>query len=400
MNRTFTLRAHTRPAGHRRLRHVAWLLAREHNAELEHWKHEARRWRWRGNPYPTPAFTYNAMTVRQTARRARNPELAALPTCVTRGAPKKLDRSIRARRGRKAGPGKAGDIRFKAARRWSTIEIVGAHPRMVKRRGSRYLLTVPGLPRLWMRSHRELPDSPPKNILITMRGRRIEVNIAFDIGAAPATHEPRTAIGVDMGVTDSVALSDGTLFPRAEPRRADIEAKQRRLSACKKGSRERRKRARILANAHARRKVKDRNRRHRITTAIVRKADLIAVEGLNIGAMTASAAGTIESPGKNVAAKSGLNRGILEQGWGMMRTQLAYKAESAGKQVVAVDPAYTSQACSACGAVEKSARNGKVYSCASCGVVMDADTNAARNILSRALAGVEKAHLLADALPP
>ena len=129
---------------------------------------------------------------------------------------------------------------------------------------------------------------------------------------------------------------------------------------------------------------------------------MIAFEGLRIGAMTASAAGTVESPGTNVAAKSALNRSILEQNLGRIRAQSTYKAESAGGSVVTVDPVFTSQTCSACGVIESSARRGKAYHCAECGVEADADVNAAVNVGLRGceLAGVGKACLLrAGALP-
>ena len=100
--------------------------------------------------------------------------------------------------------------------------------------------------------------------------------------------------------------------------------------------------------------------------------------------MTASAAGTDENPGRNVAAKSGLNRSILEEGWGIIRNQLVYKAEWAGKQLVEVNPRHTSQTCSNCGVVDPESRQGKSYACRQCGLAIDADVNAAVNILKRA----------------
>ena len=108
-------------------------------------------------------------------------------------------------------------------------------------------------------------------------------------------------------------------------------------------------------------------------------------DDLAIRNMTASAAGTVENPGRNVAAKSGLNRSILEQGWGIIRNQLVYKAEWAGKQLVEVDPRRTSRICSGCGAVDPDSRQGKSYACRQCGLSIDADVNAARNILKRAV---------------
>ena len=103
--------------------------------------------------------------------------------------------------------------------------------------------------------------------------------------------------------------------------------------------------------------------------------------------MSASAKGTTEEPGKNVKRKSGLNRSIREQTWGIIKQQLTYKAEWAGRRLVVVDPKHTSQTCSGCGVVDGKARVGKEYECAFCGLLIDADINASINILHRGLAG-------------
>ncbi len=97
--------------------------------------------------------------------------------------------------------------------------------------------------------------------------------------------------------------------------------------------------------------------------------------------MTASAKGTVEEPGQQVAQKAGLNREILASGWGGLERKLAYKAGG----LVKVDPAYTSQACSRCGNTHKSNRPSQaVFKCGSCGFSLNADHNAAINILARA----------------
>ena len=116
----------------------------------------------------------------------------------------------------------------------------------------------------------------------------------------------------------------------------------------------------VLANAQARRRVRNRNQCHRATTEIVRQYGHIAVESLQVKNMTRSAAGTLEEPGHNVSAKSGLNREILEQTWGLIRQQLRYKAEWAGRRFVEVDPRHTSQTCNSCGVVDGRSRQEKV----------------------------------------
>ena len=106
--------------------------------------------------------------------------------------------------------------------------------------------------------------------------------------------------------------------------------------------------------------------------------------------MTGSAKGTVDNPGRNVKAKSGLNRSILDQRWGMFAVVLDYKLSERGGELVLVyvDPVYTSQACAECGSIDAANRKDQAtFICIHCGHADNADTNAARNILqARALA--------------
>ena len=108
---------------------------------------------------------------------------------------------------------------------------------------------------------------------------------------------------------------------------------------------------------------------------------LIVLEDLRIQNMTRSARGTIEAPGRNVAAKAGLNRSINDAGWGVLQNLLTYKAEEAGIEVVLVNPANTSRTCHQCGHVAAANRSAEAFRCLVCGHAAQADTNAARNIL-------------------
>jgi IS605 OrfB family transposase len=114
------------------------------------------------------------------------------------------------------------------------------------------------------------------------------------------------------------------------------------------------------------------------STMLARWFDVIHVEDLKIANMVKSAKGTMEKPGKNVAAKAGLNRGIHKNGWGQLVERLEHKAPG---RVVKVNPAYTSQRCSACGHVAKDNRESQaVFLCVACGYTGNADVNAAINI--------------------
>ena len=132
----------------------------------------------------------------------------------------------------------------------------------------------------------------------------------------------------------------------------------------------------------ARLKGRERDRRkdwaEKVSTGIARRFDVIRVEALNIQSMTRSARGTSGAPGRNVAAKAGLNREIRRSGWGLLVRRLEDKAPG---RVEKVNPAYTSQRCSACGHVAPENRESQaVFRCTACGYAANADVNAARNI--------------------
>ena len=106
-----------------------------------------------------------------------------------------------------------------------------------------------------------------------------------------------------------------------------IRRAQRAIARSMRRSNRRRKRVQALAQARRRVQVRSRNACHRLTSKLGARFDVISIEDLRIGNMTASARGSIEAPGRSVSAKAGLNRSILEQSWGRIREQLVYKAE-------------------------------------------------------------------------
>lgn len=125
---------------------------------------------------------------------------------------------------------------------------------------------------------------------------------------------------------------------------------------------------------------------HKLTTDLTKNHGWVAIENLNVSSMTRSAKGTVETPGKNVAAKSGLNRSILDNTPGERRRQLEYKARKFGSEIRPVRAAYTSQRCSACGVVDPKSRPGcgREFACTACGHADHADRNAALNIYNLA----------------
>jgi len=191
------------------------------------------------------------------------------------------------------------------------------------------------------------------------------------------------AVGIDRGVAVPLMLSDGTSYTL--PERLDVVERrarkaQRILSRRKRGSiryaAARKRVAALKAKAARIRK----HWAHETTTAICRKFGTVVIERLRIKDMTASASGTVENPGTHVAQKRGLNRAILNVGWYQIETMLSYKAH----RLVKVDPRFTSQTCSCCGAVDsRSRKNQASFVCTTCGFRSNADQNAAINILHR-----------------
>ena len=179
----------------------------------------------------------------------------------------------------------------------------------------------------------------------------------------------------------SVALSTGELLhvPGLTVReRKRLRRLERKLARARRGS-TRRRRVKVAA---ARLRVREKDRRkdwvEKISTDLAHRFDIIRVEDLKIGAMSHSARGSRERPGGNVRAKAGLNRGILQSGWGLLVRRLEDKA--AGR-VEKINPAYTSQTCSGCGHRDPESRESQSrFRCRACGLQVNADVNAARNI--------------------
>ena len=124
---------------------------------------------------------------------------------------------------------------------------------------------------------------------------------------------------------------------------------------------------------------------HQVSTLLIKNHDLIVIEDLKIKSMSKSAKGTIENPGKNVKAKAGLNRSILNEAWHKFFTYLEYKLKLKGGILIKVDPKHTSQTCIQCGHISKDNRKEQeIFKCVKCGYEANADVNAAQNILRRA----------------
>jgi putative transposase len=211
--------------------------------------------------------------------------------------------------------------------------------------------------------------------------------VQYEIKVADPVPSVLPAVGVDRGVAVFAALSDGTMIApvNAGARAAKaLRRAQRTLARKKRGSNNRRKQVLRVAKLHARVARARKDFLHKASTAIAKTHGVIVLEKLAVRSMVRSAAGTVAKPGRRVRQKAGLNRSILDQGWGMFRTMLAYKLAERGGRLIEVPAAYTSQTCAECGLIDAGSRVSQArFVCTGCGHKAHADTNAARNILQR-----------------
>jgi len=242
-----------------------------------------------------------------------------------------------------------------------------------------------------VRVHRHRPvKGRVKTISVKREGRRWYVILSCD--DVPAEPLPATGAvaGIDLGVASLVTTSDGehVANPRHLTATAErLAAAQRDLARKKRGSARRRKAAARVAALHAKVRRQRADHAHKTAGALVAAYEVIVHENLQITHMTRSARGTIGNPGRNVAAKSGLNRSILDAGWGVFLRVLAHKAESAGRELIAVEPRNTSRTCARCGHCAADNRlTQAAFHCTACGHSAHADVNAAINILRAGLA--------------
>ena len=341
----------------------------------------------------------------------------------------------------KEGTTPRGKPREKTTERFRTIALdspVNPIIRSSIQAGQPYLC-IKGLPNLRIKTHRKLPeDQQPSRVTITLKRRQVSIRLTYQKDPYPKPapigdlNNPR---GIDLGVAVTAMTSTGIAYtsPNEEALNQRIKKTQKTL-ARKRNAAIRldlaASRARLDDDNHQKVSAKGRPQhqivwlgketsayrkaheqmqdlyerrtslrndfRHRVTTQVVRQTttdqvDLLVTEELQIANMTRSARGTVNRPGKNVRAKTGLNRSILQQGWGDFKTKLDYKAARAGIRPVEINPGGTSQTCSQCGTRDRKSRvSQSEFQCTSCGYSTNADLNAAINIGDRGLYYLQK----------
>jgi len=226
-----------------------------------------------------------------------------------------------------------------------------------------------------------------KNCTIGFDGGHWFISFQTERQIEPPKHPSRSMIGVDVGVTRFITLSDGTFVEPVssfKKHQDKLARAQRALARKVKFSANWRKQKARISQIHTRIASVRRDYLHKTSTTMSKNHAMIVIEDLKVGSMSRSAKGTTENPGTHVAAKSGLNRSILDQGWGEFRRQLTYKQAFRGGEVLAVPAHHTSQTCPVCQHI--SAENRKTqarFECVECGFSENADLVGAINIKAR-----------------
>ena len=237
-------------------------------------------------------------------------------------------------------------------------------------------------------------DGTVKNVTISRQGQHWFVAFQVELDVPDPVHPATAHVGIDLGIATFAAFSDGALHPPLNAYRTHAAKKarmQRRLAGMVKYSQNWKKQQRRIARLDIRIANCRHDFLHQLSTETSKNHAVIGIENLQVRNMSRSARGTVEEPGHNVAAKSGLNKAILDQGWGTFRRMLEYKQLWRGGEVIAVPPRYTSQECPKCHHICKENRPQQaLFLCVACGYANHADIVGAINIDTLALGHRER----------
>jgi putative transposase len=308
--------------------------------------------------------------------KADMPEYAEVNSQVLQDVVLRIERAFQAFFRRVQAGETAGYPRFQGRNRYHSF----TYPQVDEHGSARLdngFLVLSKIGRVGVRWSRPL-DGTPKTVTISHEADGWYVIIScVDVPAQPLPPTGRET-GIDVGLKVFLITADGEVVenPRLHRRgEKKLKKAQRRVSRRKKGSYRRRKAAGRLGKQHQTVKRQRADFHHKTALTLLRQYDTIYLEDLRIA---------------NMVRNRRLAKSISDAGWAQFRTILEAKAACAGRRVVAVPPAYTSQDCSGCGARIPKSLSVRTHVCTSCGLVLDRDENAARNIqwAGQALRGV------------
>ena len=292
--------------------------------------------------------------------KAARPEFVELGSHALQQTLRRLDLAFAAFFRRVKAGQMPGFPRYKAARRFSGFgypDPVGW--KLMQHGGSGATLRIgSGKEAMSIRArgrHRFGPDAQPNDITLTRRNGQWFVSVTLRVSDAACARQ-RTADlrrGVDFGVRDWATFDDGQSIDNPRWLREELPklaALQRERARKSKGSLRFKRLGRRIAQRHDRIANLRRDFVHQATTRIVQQCAVLATEALAPKNMSRSAKGTVETPGRRVRQKAGLNREIVSAAFGLTQKMLAYKAEEAGTRLHLSDTRQLkpSQRCSAC----------------------------------------------------
>jgi len=324
-----------------------------------------RKAAWEDRQEPLRLYDQQAML---PALKSERPMLAQVNAQVLQNVAVRIDLAFQAFFRRCKAGDTPGYPRFRGVGRYGSITYPQA-PSGCKLDAEASRVRLHGVGVVKIVLHRPL-EGTPKTATITQSSTG-KWYICFSCECPEPSPLPETGqqVGIDVGLTTFATLSTGQTIanPRFFRREERALAKaQRRLSKEEKGAPERAKRRKVVARVHERIAWRRGDFTHQHSRRVVNALDLIAVEDLTVNRMTHN----------HCLAKS-----IHDAAWSQFAFLLSYKAAWAGRKYVAVNPAYTSQDCSQCGHRQALTLSDRTYSCPCCGLVLDRDLNASRNIL-------------------
>jgi len=359
VRKTFKEKLRPTPQQERELEAVLWRCRDLYNTALEQ-----RITAWQRFHVSVSRYEQEAEL---KAIRAEFPEYEAIHSHVLQDVLARLDKTYQAFFRRLQRGEKAGFPRFKGRTRFHsfTFKEYGNGARLDN--GFLVLSKIGRIRVHWSR----LLEGTPKTVTISNEADGWYV--AISCADVPTQPLPPTnqETGIDLGIEAFATLSDGTrIFSPGWYRRAEraLKTAQRRISRRKQGSHRRRKAVKLLAKAHQTVKRQRQDFHHKTALALVRQYDTIYHEDLQTA---------------NMVKNHHLAKSIQDAGWSAFLAILNFKAANAGRTVRAVDPAYTSQACSGCGVLVAKGLSTRWHACPECGATLHRDHNAAKNIERR-----------------
>lgn len=362
MFRSYLVQLKPTQAQRRELERLRILSCDLYNAALQE-----RRDAWRLN---RKSVTYLDQQRELTELRQSDAEYAAISKEIMREPLRRVSRAFDAFF-RRCKTGQApGFPRFRSQDRytsigWPTVSIKGDR------------LVIPSGGSVRFKTSRPILGEPKTVTVIRKSEKKWTARIVCDIGPAPEKIVVSTSTGIDVGLSALATLSSGTIIenPRwTKKHESRIASACQCLSRKKRGSKNRQRARLVLRRAHERASNARDNYLHHVSKWLVSQYDLIAFEKLRINSM----------------ARSNLAKSIMDAAWGKLIWQITYKAESAGRYAIAVNPKGTTQICSGCGEKVPKTLAERSHDCPKCGLLLSRDHNAAINILrlGESLAGL------------